>query len=317
LMGKPKSPIVAIIGPTAVGKTAISLAVAPAIEGEVISVDSRQVYRYMDIGTDKVSMEDRRHVIHHLVDVTDPDDTFTAARFVEEANGTIKRVIAREKRPLLVGGTPFYYNALFGEMLTTSLASDVEVRASLLKEAEIKGKGYLYKKLEIHDPDLALRIHPNDLTRIVRGLEVFYTTGKPASWWYRHGKKIKSPYNVLYIGIIRPREVAYNKIEQRARRQFERGLIDEVRWLLKNGFDERFPSMQGLGYREVVRYLRGLYSMDEALTYYIKATKSLYRRQMTWFKRFKPIVWYDLDEIDEDVAVSSIVDKIKEHMGVK
>lgn len=317
MIGKTKTPIVAIIGPTAVGKTAISLKVAPIIGAEVVSVDSRQVYRYMNIGTDKVSGAERLRVIHHLIDVADPDDTFTAARFVEEAGNAIKRIMARRKMPLLVGGTPFYYNALFGEMLTTSLASDVEVRMSLLKEAETRGKEYLYKKLELHDPELAIRIHPNDLTRIVRGLEVFYATGKPASWWYKHGKKIKSPYDVFYIGIIRPRMLAFGMIELRAKRQFDGGLIDEVRWLLKNGFDERFPSMQGLGYREVVKYLRGLYSIDEALAYYIKATKSFYRRQMTWFKKFKPVVWYDLNEINEDAAVLKIVENIKEHTGVK
>lgn len=312
-----KIPVAAIIGPTAVGKTAISLEVAPLIEGEVISIDSRQVYRYMDIGTDKVSREERLHTIHHLIDVADPDDTFTAARFVEEANSAIKRIIVREKRPLLVGGTPFYYNALFAEMLTASLESDPEIRKSLLQEAEIKGKKHLYHKLEESDPELASRIHPNDLVRIVRGLEILYTTGKPASWWYKHGKKIKNPYDVLYIGIIRSRQIAYKNIELRAKGQFQRGLIDEVNWLLKNGFDERFAPMQGFGYKEVIRYLRGLYSIDEALAYYIRATKAFYRRQMTWFKKFKPVMWYDLDETDEETVINDIVEKILKHMGAE
>jgi len=308
--------LVAIIGPTAVGKTAISLKLAPAISGEIISVDSRQVYRYMDIGTDKVSREDRLRTVHHIIDVADPDETFTAARFVEEAAGAIDRIIARKKIPLLVGGTPFYYSALLGEMLTVSIESDPEIRKKLLQEAEIKGKKHMYNKLATVDPDLALKVHTNDLVRIIRGLEIFHTTGKPASWWHKHGKKIKKPYDVLYLGIIRPRELAYKNIELRAEKQFQSGLIEEVKWLLGNRFDERFHSMQGFGYREVIKYIRGVYSLEEALSYYIKATKAFYRRQMTWFRKFKPALWYDLKEENEEKVLEDLKGRIKRHLGV-
>lgn len=291
-MTEKKKPVIAIIGPTAVGKTAFSLDLARRLNSEIISVDSRQVYRYLDVGTDKASPEIRREILHHLIDVSDPDQIYSAADFAEQAADAAERILARGRTPLLVGGTPFYYKALTGA-LSNQLPCDTDVRRALEEEAAERGLGSLHQELLRIDPVSAAKIHEHDPVRTMRALEIYRITGKTAAWWYENQEKINAPYDILYIGLIRDRAILYTSIENRVRAQFAGGYPEEVAWLLAQGYSPKLPALQGFGYRELVEYHHGKCTMEEAILGDIRSTKAFSRRQMTWFKHFKPAVWYD------------------------
>jgi tRNA dimethylallyltransferase len=289
--------VVAIIGPTAVGKTELSLELAERLHAEVISVDSRQVYRYMDVGTDKVSLETRKRIPHHLIDIADPDEVFSAASFVDVAAAAALRIRARGCVPLFVGGTPFYYQALFGGMLSEGLPSSDGVRRKYEQIAEADGPEALHRMLAEVDPVTAVRLHPHDAQRLVRALEIFSVTSTPPSVLYgRKGRQ--SGMSPLYIGLTRPRAELYERVASRAARQFASGYPEEVAWLVAHGFDERFPSMRGFGYSELAAWCRGGMTLDDALASDIRRTKAFLRRQMTWFgsEKFSPSAWFDLSE---------------------
>lgn len=298
---------IGIIGPTAVGKTRISLGLAEKLKAEIISVDSRQVYRYLDIGTDKVSVETRHHILHHAIDVADPDELFSAADFVSIADAAEKRIASRGRIPLLVGGTPFYYQAFLGGLLAPGLPRDWELRRKLAAESMGKGRSSLYERLRQVDPESAARIHPNDFVRIERALEIYELTGEPASKRRLEGlQETKNKKSILFIGLVRQREALRKNIEARVREQFRKGFPEEVKWLLDQGFSPDLPSLQGFGYRELVAFHRGALSLEEALEADIRSTWAFMRRQMTWFRKFSPCVWYDLSVMDETVAINRI-----------
>lgn len=308
------APVLAIIGPTAVGKTSVSLSIASALNAEIISVDSRQVYRYLDVGTDKVSMQTRKQVIHHLIDVADPDEHFTVMDFARLADQAVERIRARGKVPLFVGGTPFYYQALFEGIITQDLPSDQDIRRRLEEEAEQKGRGHLHCRLSDVDPVTGERLHMNDLRRVVRALEVYEITGKPLSWWYSRESDNIPKYDYLYLGITRPRSLLYEQIAKRVREQFASGYVEEVQWLLGNGFGKDNPSMQGFGYKEIVEYLEGKISLEDAIEGDIKATKAFSRRQMTWFKQFQPSVWYDTSVLETEEICEKVIMRSRDHL---
>ena len=311
---KNKKKLIAIIGPTAVGKTQISLELAKRINAEVISVDSRQVYRYLNIGTDKVDQGIRREIPHHLIDIVDPDQVYSAADFSRDATDAIKRISKRKKTPLLVGGTPFYYKALTGA-LSKDLPKDLTIRKELEEEIDSKGLFSLYTELKKIDTVLADRIHPNDTTRIMRGLEIHRITNKSASWWYKNQKKTDSLYDILYIGLIRSREILYKNIEQRVKIQFASGYPEEVKWLLDNGYSPKLSALQGFGYRELIKFFNGHCSFSEAINDDIKHTKAFSRKQMTWFKHFDPLCWFDLDTTTINNVLDGILKRTKEHLN--
>ena len=302
----------AIVGPTAVGKTRAGFELAGRMNAEIISVDSRQVYRYLDVGTDKISLEDRKIVVHHLIDIVDPDQIFTVADFVERAEDAVSRIRARGRTPLLVGGTPLYYKALEGGMLSEALPSDRDLRAELERFAEESGMSVLHAKLSEVDPTSASRIHPNDRVRIVRALEIFELTGQPATEIYAEREKIGGARKIFYFGIDTPREILYERIERRVGEQFHAGYPEEVEWLLKQGYSPELPALQGFGYRELVAYVQGKCSFDEALQGDIRATKAFARRQMTWFRGFETKVWYDFSGISLLHAVEDMERRMKE-----
>lgn len=308
-----KIPVIAIIGPTAVGKTDFSLALAAQLNAEVISVDSRQVYRYLDVGTDKVSHETRRAVIHHLIDIVDPDQIYSAADFAADASDAVRRIRARGRTPLLIGGTPFYYKALEG-MLSEGLPKSVEVRAQLEAEAAERGLAALHDEMLAIDPEAGAKIHENDQVRTMRVLEIYRLTGKNATWWYSRQKKIRSPFDIFYIGLTRPRAELCANIERRATAQFEHGYPEEVKWLLDHGYSADLPAMQGFGYRELVWYLGGKCTLAEALEGDIRSTKAFSRRQMTWFKHFEPAVWYDFSITSKDDALRDVLPRVHAHL---
>lgn len=308
-------PILAIIGPTAVGKTSLSLDFAKALNGEVISVDSRQVYRYMDVGTDKVDPATRRDILHHLIDVVDPDETFSAADFAEQASAAVDRIRARGRVPILVGGTPFYYRAMLDEVLTIDVPSDPDIRRELDAVGEEEnGPAKLHSMLAEVDPDSASRLHVNDTVRVIRAIEIFRLSGKPSSWWRDRPKKESSRFAPLYFGLTRPRDELHRTIAKRVRQQFYGGYPEEVRWLLDNGFSPELPSMKGFGYRELVLYHMGKMSLEEGIESDTVATRRFSKRQMTWFRKFSPAIWYDLSEKEYNKVLSSMTDKAVHHL---
>lgn len=305
-----KTPIIALIGPTAVGKTAMSLDLARALRAEIVSVDSRQVYRYMDVGTDKIGTEIRREIPHHLIDVVDPDEVFTASDFVEKAAGCIQRISARGFVPLFVGGTPFYYQALFSGLLSVDVGGDEKLRRSL----ENHDSDELYSRLETLDPESAVRLHRNDRYRVIRALEICLLSGRKASEVYAAQPMRELPYDVLYLGLFRPRDVLVSGIEKRVRRQFADGYPEEVKWLLDRGYSPDLPAMQGFGYRELVLYHRGKMTFEEAIMGDVIATRQFAKRQMTWFKKFSPALWFDLSEKTDGDTLRLMIDAARRHL---
>lgn len=304
---------IAVIGPTAVGKTALSLELTALLGAEIISVDSRQVYRYLDVGTDKASSEIRRRILHHLIDVADPDQVYSAADFAADAADAAERICARGRVPLLVGGTPFYYRALEGA-LSQELPRDAEVRAELEKEIEERGLQSLHAELCAADPRAAAKIHQNDPVRVMRALEIYRLTGKSATWLYENSGKIDSPCDILYIGLTRDRQELYSKIDERVRFQFANGYPEEVEWLLAQGYSPQLPALAGFGYRELAVHLQGKCSLEEALQGDVRSTKAFSRRQMTWFKHFCPAMWYDCGVMTIRQIIDDALPKCAEHL---
>ena len=298
----------AIIGSTATGKTALSISAAKKLFAlnnkrvEIISVDSRQIYRYMDIGTEKVSAEIRREIPHHLIDIADPDEYFSVSDFVDRAVSAAERIYARGALPLFVGGTPYYYNALFNAAINKSLPCDPEVRK---KYESYENLAELHAKLSEVDPVTAKRLHPNDIRRVSRALEIYEITGKAPSELYKQDDKLDFGFDVFYIGLRCERAELFSRIEKRLRIEFESGFIKEVAWLIEHGFDERFTPMQGLGYKELAKYYRGEISLDEAFSEALKRTKAFCRRQETWFKNFTPAIWFDVDAYDPELLAEN------------
>jgi tRNA dimethylallyltransferase len=299
--------ILCIIGPTAVGKTQLSLEIARRLDCEIISVDSRQVYRHLDIGTDKVSEETKKAIPHHLIDVTDPDQVFSAATFVEMAVPVIEDILNRRKTPLLAGGTPFYYQALFEGILTDEMPRDKSLSESLEREWESGKAEEMLVELEKVDPLSAARIHPHDKRRVLRALEVYRLSGSPISSWYRAGKKKETGLRPLYLGLYRPKESLRERIAKRARKQFESGFSEEVKRLLEMGYDESCPALQGFGYRELVLFHRGRMTLEDALEGDIGATRAFAKRQMTWFRKFFPALWYDVTRSETEDVIRQVI----------
>ena len=307
-----RQPVVALIGATAVGKTALSISIAEKLRAEIISIDSRQVYRYMDIGTDKISLSFRREIPHHMIDIADPDEKFTVSYFEKKAPQTARKILGRGKIPLFVGGTPFYYNALFHASLNSDLPSDDNIREKYENLANSQGAELLHMRLAEVDPESAERLHKNDIKRVTRALEIFDLTGKAASEVFKDGEKKDFGFDVLYIGLSRPREELFSRITIRLEEEFSSGFPEEAEWLMKNGFDERFNPLQGLGYRELISYHRGKITFNEALEQSISRTKAFCRRQQTWFKKFEPAVWFEVSDSNHE---NEILDLIQKHLN--
>jgi tRNA dimethylallyltransferase len=299
--------ILCIIGPTAVGKTRLSLEIAKRLDGEIISVDSRQVYRHLDIGTDKVSEQTREEIPHHLLDVTGPGQVFSAADFVSMAMTAIQEILQRGKTPLLVGGTPFYYQALFEGILTDDMPRNRSLSVSLNREWNNGNAGALLAELERVDPVSAERVHPNDRRRVLRALEVFRLSGSPISAWYEEGKRKRSGFEPLYLGLYRSKESLRERIARRAAAQFESGFPEEVGRLMEMGYDESCPALQGFGYRELLFYHKGRMTLEEALEGDIRATRAFAKRQMTWFRKFTPALWYDVTRSETNDVMRQVI----------
>jgi tRNA dimethylallyltransferase len=289
--GRRKPKFAAIIGPTATGKSKLALNLARQFGGEIISADSVQVYRGLDIGTAKPSPEERRLVPHHLIDILDPGQDYSAAIFRDQADEIIQRLDRRKTPVFVVGGTGLYLKVL-SRGLFRGPSGDSQLRALLRHRAEPLGEDSLHQELQRFDPDSASRIHPQDTLRIIRALEVYFLSQRPISQFQREHGFRESHYEVLKIGLLCERDILYRRIESRVDAMIEMGWVEEVESLLVRGYSPRLKSMQSLGYRSLVSYLEGEMDLAQAIYEIKRDTRRYAKRQLTWFKADREIHWF-------------------------
>ncbi|RJX17007.1 MAG: tRNA (adenosine(37)-N6)-dimethylallyltransferase MiaA [Ammonifex sp.] len=306
-------PLLVITGPTATGKSAVAVETALRVNGEIISADSMMVYRGMDVGTAKPTLAERKGVPHHLIDVVDPQESFSVAAFQALAREQIREINARGRLPVLVGGTGLYIRAVLeGYRFTGGV--DRELRHRLAEEARRHGPGYLHDRLRSVDPAAAQSLHANDLKRVIRALEVYYETGGDASEEAR--TEPVPAYDALVFGLRIERQELYRRIEARVDNMLSEGLVDEVTKLLKGGLRRDVTAMQALGYKEIAAYVTGEMSLEEAVSVLKRNTRRFAKRQFTWFRRDARIRWLDVAGYrSQEGLVEEIVAGVKEYFG--
>ena len=295
-----KKPLVILTGPTAVGKSALAVALARQIGGEIISADSMQVYRHMDIGSAKITREEMEGIPHYLIDVLDPTEEFNVVVFQRMAKEAMTQIYSRGHIPILAGGTGFYIQAVLYDIDVTENDEDSTLRRALEEEARKAGPEVLYEKLRAVDPASCEIIHANNVKRIIRAIEFYEKTGRPISEHNKEQKERVSFYNSAYFVLLDDREQIYQKIDERVDLMIAGGLVEEVRALREMGCARNAVSMQGLGYKEILSYLEGELSLEEAVYRIKRDTRHFAKRQLTWFKREKNVVWIDKGEFDQD-----------------
>ena len=293
-----KKPLIVLTGPTAVGKTSLSIALAKAVNGEIISADSMQVYKKMDIGSAKIRPEEMNGVKHYLVDVLDPKEEFHIVKFQQMAKEAMEEIYAKGKIPILVGGTGFYIQAVTKDIDFTEAEQENEYRKELEVLAKEKGGEYLHEMLKEVDPKSAEAIHSHNVKRVIRALEFYHQNQTPISAHNEEQKKNESPYRLAYFVLNMPRELLYKRIDLRVDQMLEEGLLEEVKDLQKEGCCRGMVSMQGLGYKEILDYLEGKYSLEEAVRYLKRDTRHFAKRQLTWFRREQEVTWVDKEKFD-------------------
>ena len=308
-------PLVILVGPTAVGKTAASIGLAKALNGEIISGDSMQIFRGLDIGTAKITKEEMQGVPHHLIDIKEPWETFSVAEFKRLADEAIADIHARGKMPIIVGGTGFYINSVLYEYHFGEADTDEAYRAELEQYAEAHGNEALWNILQEKDPDSAAKLHSNDTKRVIRALEVLHVTGIPASERQSTVDKQTMRYNAVYIALNMPREVLYDRINRRVDIMIQDGLEAEVRTALANGTEQDALSMTSIGYRQMIQYFNEEISFDRAVELIKRDTRHFAKRQLTWFRHDPNIQWVDkwgkTDEQVEAELLSIVQKKLK------
>lgn len=286
-----KPPLIVLTGPTAVGKTELSIQLAKRVNGEIISADSMQVYRHMDIGSAKIRPEEMQGIPHHLIDILEPDEEFHVVRFQEYAKKYIRQIQERGHIPILTGGTGFYIQAVLYDIDFTETTGDSAYRRQLEELAKERGASYLHQKLREVDPASADSIHANNVKRVIRALEYYRATGEPISRHNEQEREKPSPYQFAYFVLNDTRSHLYERIDRRVDQMLKEGLIDEVRCLKGMGFTRDMVSMQGLGYKEILAYLEGIYTLEEAVYILKRDTRHFAKRQLTWFKRERDVDW--------------------------
>lgn len=297
--------VLLIVGPTAVGKTEISLRLAHSLGGEIVSADSRQVYRFMDIGTAKPTRHELEQVPHHFIDIRNPDEYYSAGEYGREARVCIKNLLAENKVPIVVGGSGFYIRALVDGLFAPKI-SDPEVKERWRSRIREEGTEKVFAYLSQVDPQSASRLHPNDTQRLVRALEVYEISGKPLSA-FQQGQESPAEFSPLFIGLTRERNRLYDRINRRVDEMIKAGLIDEVVSLENRGWGRQLNALRTVGYKEVFDYLQGTVSQDEMIRLIKQNSRRYAKRQMTWFHRDSRIRWIYLDEQDETKILHNII----------
>lgn len=294
-MGMFMNRVIVIAGPTASGKTNLSIELAKRLNGEIISADSMQIYKHMDIGTAKPTVAEMQGIKHYLIDEVLPSEEFNVVKFKELAEKYIEEIIKKGKLPIIVGGTGLYISSLIDNINFSESECDWELRESLKKEAEEYGAQYLHDKLKQVDEEAANNIHPNNIKRVIRALEVYYQTEKPISFHNEMSKVVPSKYDFVLIGLTMDRQLLYERINKRVDIMLENGLVEEVKKLVNLGFADSITSMQGIGYKEILAYLSGENSLEEAVEIIKRDSRRYAKRQLTWFRRIKEIIWFSMD----------------------
>ncbi len=300
--------VLAILGPTGVGKSELAVFLAERLRGEVINFDSLQFYRDLNIGTAKPSEEERKGIPHHLFDILAPDEEFNAAKFVELADRVIREIRERNHLPILVGGTGLYLRAFEYGLFPVEVPEEIRKRVRTRAEENLTE---LYRELQELDPEYAQKIGPKDRVRITRALEVIYATSKPFSHFHReHPFFQKKRYNILKIGLVLPREELYQRINQRVLKMIEAGWVEEVRSLMKKGYGEETKAFKAIGYKHILKYLKGELSLDEAIRLIQRDTRRYAKRQLTWFKKEPEVHWFS--PYDKEKILSFVKKHLKE-----
>ncbi|MDY5881829.1 MAG: tRNA (adenosine(37)-N6)-dimethylallyltransferase MiaA [Roseburia sp.] len=309
-----KKPMIILTGPTAVGKTALSIDLAKAINGAIISADSMQVYRHMDIGSAKITKEEMQGITHYLIDVLEPQEEFHVVKFVELAKAALNEIYANGQIPIVTGGTGFYIQALLYDIDFTDQECDEAYRESLAQIAKEKGADVLHEMLREVDSKSAEAIHANNVKRVIRALEFYHLSGQKISEHNETEREKTSPYQFAYFVLTDDRTHLYERIEKRVDLMMEQGLLDEVKNLKAMGYHRDMVSMQGLGYKEILDALDGKISLDEAVLKIKKETRHFAKRQLTWFKRERDVIWFDKEKYDyrDDVILCDMIQILKE-----
>lgn len=300
--------LIVLTGPTAVGKTSLSIALAKAVGGEIISADSMQVYKYMNIGTAKITEEEKCGIPHFLIDELEPDEEFNVTIFKNKVMGYIKDIKSRGKVPIIVGGTGFYIQSVIYDINFNEYGDDSEVRKKYELMAETIGKSELHKKLALVDREYADSVSENNVKKVVRALTFFEMTGEKLSEHNKRERERSSPFDFAYFVLTMDRKKLYERIDKRVDLMFDMGLVDEVKALMAKGYDKSLVSMQGIGYKEVIDYLNGKMSLEECIDIIKRDTRHFAKRQLTWFKREKVVTYIDKDEFaSEDKCLKEML----------
>jgi len=294
-----KEKILVVLGPTSIGKTKVSIDIAKRLNSEIISTDSMQIYKKMDIGTAKINEKEKEGIKHHMIDLIDPKEEFSVYDYQNLSLEIIDKLLAENKTPILVGGSGLYINSILYDLDFNKVSSDEKVRNKYYGLKEKKGKMFLYSLLEEKDKEAAKKIHPNNVKRVVRALEVLEVTGKKYSQ-NNNFRKYSEKYNFIIIGLEMNRELLYNRINLRVERMIEEGLINEVEELYNEGYDKSYQSMQAIGYKEIIDYIEGNTTKEEAVRLIKRNTRRFAKRQITWFKPDDRIKWVDITDYKEN-----------------
>ena len=316
MINSTKQPLVIFTGPTAVGKTALSIRLAKELNGEIISADSAQVYKYMDIGSAKITKDEMQGIKHYLIDVLEPSEEFNIATFKEMAISACREIYSKGKIPIVVGGTGFYIQSLIYDVdFSKESEGNNEIRSELEQIYKEKGADYLHDMLKSIDKESAETIHKNNVKRVIRAIEYYKLTGEKISVHNKTQSEKESPFNFAYFVLNEDRDSLYKKIDKRVDIMFENGLVGEVKSLKNMGLSKDNTSMLALGYKEVLDYLNGEISLDEAKEIIKRDTRHFAKRQITWFKRENDVIWLNKENYNYDE--NKIIEVIKENLSVK
>ena len=308
-----KNKVIAIVGPTGVGKTELSLRLAEITDSEIISCDSMQIYKGMDIGTAKASKDETARVKHHLIDILDPRENYSVCEYVNDAKNSLEEIFKKGKNVMVVGGTGLYVDSFIRGTDFTDAGGNEEIRTALTEYAEKNGNELLHKMLEEVDPESAAAIHPNNTKRVIRAIEYYKVSGEKISDHNKKSALAPSPYDYVYIGLTRDRQNLYERIDKRVDEMVSMGLADEVFGLWKKGCTLDMTSMQALGYKEIIWYIKGKCTFDEAIRILKRDSRRYAKRQLTWFKRNQNINWINLSEYSSADDVINEIIKILEN----